>query len=254
MIIIWGTNVETVPVGYVADFCDPCREITSCKVAEIRTLSHLYYIPLGKGQARSYIVGCEKCGRVLPRPLGTYASVLPQPAPIELLVQETNPGAIEIATRSLTLRDRAARGEVDDHAVQSVLTRWFDGVLAKKFSKDRLVPHLDLWSGVLFGLSVVSLVLLGIVMAKQLPTPIMYATMAIAGITWMACAARVCTSVRRFVRNTLEPKLAAELAPLRPTPEVIDKAFARFRAEGQYAQSRYFRGARLCGSAAEHEG
>lgn len=95
MIFIWGKNTRKEVTGIVADWCDLCGGIRAFTLTNIYSVSHVYYIPLGKGTFVGTVRQCHQCGsedncdaRLYVNPLSTDAMV---GRTLDAILQITNP-------------------------------------------------------------------------------------------------------------------------------------------------------------------
>lgn len=62
MFIIWGTKTRKEKLGTVADFCPACHSVRAFTVTKYFRVSHIYFIPLGRGTRKATLRQCWECG------------------------------------------------------------------------------------------------------------------------------------------------------------------------------------------------
>jgi hypothetical protein len=62
MIIIWGTRSRQECLGAVGDWCPACASVRPFTVKNLFRVSHIYFIPLGRGNRVATFRQCWQCG------------------------------------------------------------------------------------------------------------------------------------------------------------------------------------------------
>ena len=95
MFIIWGTRSRQEDGGVVGDWCEGCRAPNFHKLTHYFTVSHVYYIPLGKGQYAGTTRQCTQCGTSSACAATAYSRPLTHQAALGLgidqVLEATNP-------------------------------------------------------------------------------------------------------------------------------------------------------------------
>ena len=95
MIFIWGTKSREEDGGVVGDWCEGCRAPNFHRLTNYFKVSHVYYIPLGKGQYVGTNRRCTQCGTLAACTPTTYSHALTHSQAmglsIEQVLEATNP-------------------------------------------------------------------------------------------------------------------------------------------------------------------
>ena len=59
--LIVGDKIRKRNDGYCADFCPVCRAVRAFSITELNKVSHVYYIPLGRGESVGKEKACTVC-------------------------------------------------------------------------------------------------------------------------------------------------------------------------------------------------
>lgn len=96
MILIWGTSPTKRKIGYVADKCVSCDELAKIEVHRIGQTGHIFWIPLGKGQfIQSYGI-CTSCNSKIALEISDYVQISKnRKAQANDLVKITNPRLLD---------------------------------------------------------------------------------------------------------------------------------------------------------------
>jgi predicted Fe-S protein YdhL (DUF1289 family) len=151
--IIWGTTTRQERIGVVADLCPYCCHVRPFTVVDHFRVSHIYYIPLGRGQHVDRTRQCGGCRRHLTFDEQRYA----QPVAVaqagtmgaDQMLHYTNPalqhrleelGKLEQLAQATAYRDHGADGRLLE-CVQWV--RWLSAAGAQN---DGAMHFLATWS------------------------------------------------------------------------------------------------------------
>jgi hypothetical protein len=92
--IIWGTLTRQQRLGNVADWCRNCRKVRAFVVTKYFRVSHLYYIPMGRGTLAGTVRECWHCCEQYHCDENKYEGFMPEKCvetmPLSELVQQTN--------------------------------------------------------------------------------------------------------------------------------------------------------------------
>lgn len=108
MLIVWGTKVNREPRGTVADHCSVCATVSRFDVTDIYEVSHLYFIPLGRGTRVACTQICLRCSTEFSCEPDSYDAYL-APASADAM----SLGDIIRITNSRLAEARAARRELE---------------------------------------------------------------------------------------------------------------------------------------------
>ncbi|NBC11221.1 MAG: hypothetical protein GVY24_05715 [Planctomycetes bacterium] len=234
MFIIWGTRIRRKPSGRVAAFCEPCDDIRAHRVTEVREVSHLYFIPLGRGSLVGHEGRCEGCRASVALDGEAFAAFVTEPdAPLDDLIARTNPDLPEELERWRDLQARVVEGDISEEERLGLLvnkvTDFADAVQARAAQM-----HIDGWSALAFlGGVALSIVACGWVAASIKDDQAQVIGFLVAALASFAPTLYfLITDVRRFTRRKVIPPLADTLAPLCPSREDLAAALAQVRQTG----------------------
>ncbi len=236
MLIIWGTKVTRTRLGRVADYCMYCREAQPLSIYTLRSVGHLYYIPLGRGEVIGHVGRCTACRHEQTVDPSDYqATIQDTKATLEELVDQTNPDLPERIGQYLAEIDRARAGLSAEEDRQRLLVEPFL-VVAPEAEVRAGAMQLDLWSVLVFPvfLAIPCLAsLLGVMLDGLLGTrgdqAFGWSIVAglLIGITLLLYV--LGTEPRRYARRKYLPMIARSLADLDATEEEIDWALSQLR-------------------------
>jgi len=233
MFIVWGTKVVRKKLGRVADYCPSCCDASPFVLREVRRVSHVYYIPMGRGEVVAHEIVCETCKMDLLVPISRYRSVLNQrDAVMDDLVRETNPGLYDEMVERLGRLERVEGGAATAEERREALIEPFAAVAPKAEARARSA-HID-WPT---GLSLLTVMFLpwGFVVAAfdrpggtndfLLGVGIALAVASLFSLFYFAA-----TGVSRYIRRDLVPTLVRNLRPLSPTLDELEGIVAEMKA------------------------
>jgi hypothetical protein len=94
MFIIWGTKGRQEKLGTVADWCPNCQSARAFTVTKHFRVSHVYFIPLGRGTLVATVKQCWECSTQYHCEEETYDDFLPEKEveemPMSKLIRQTN--------------------------------------------------------------------------------------------------------------------------------------------------------------------
>lgn len=222
MFIIHGTRQKKVPLGFVAEYCGTCRVIREHALTEIRLVSHIYFIPLGAGKAQSLSVACCECGRVMQAALGRYRAAASAPGEaMASLIAATNPEAVVIATRMITMHARVEAGSPTPEDLALFVQTWLLNLPEKDWKRGK-ETHFDLRSTALMVAASSVMVWFFIELGNSNSMGVVEWLLLLVTIgLWVGFGIAIGRTKARYVRDNLEPRLAEALARLKPTPAAI---------------------------------
>lgn len=224
MFIIWGTKRSDRKLGRVADFCPFCDDARACRLIEVRMVSHLYYIPLGRGKVVGHLLWCEHCKDRFGTDPQRYTDVSKdRRASVEELTDATHPQLVDTIAQWIDLRERAERGEADEDERRRLIVHPFVSIAASVAQRCTGI-HFDEQSvGWLLALVVVPSVILlvcSLWMTDDQVVGLAIASIFIVAILLIVSIARDAT---RFIRRRYWRYMVEFIAPLNPTAEELSE-------------------------------
>jgi hypothetical protein len=235
---IWGTKRRERKVGYVADFCPICRELRPFQLVAINMVSHVYWIPLGRGQIVGHIEICQECGiKLKADPTAFIGTVKNLPTGFDQLVANTYPNIYAAYGNRLKMEDRVRSNpwSLDTQDRLTLIRESFTlaaNVLESKFAG---ATEIDLLIGMSLLLTV-AMPMLILILAHSLPaysklheyvgTAIWIST--IGGVS--ALIYSMATAKRRYIKSELLPLLCRALGPLKPSSNEIESVLSGLRS------------------------
>jgi hypothetical protein len=232
LFIVWGTKVRHRNLGYRAEFCRICRQIRPFKVVQIRSVGHIYYIPIGSGTIHGHTMSCEQCGIAINADVEDAMNCSPKRvADLAELIAKTRPQIEQECSGRLDLEARVKSKKLTAQERETLILEPF--LLLNPGIQARSGQILfDKVSGIgCLATIAIPLAIIWIGMARFPGSDETRGKFALgaAGLLTIFTLGALATDGRRFGRRKIVPKLAAALAPLDPTPEEIDRAFAKMK-------------------------
>lgn len=235
MLIVWGTKRVEKKLGWVSDYCPICDDARACRLIEVRMVSHVYYIPLGRGESAGHIRQCRHCKNKFTTDPTKYTRVTKDKRlSVEALTDATNPTLIEGMAELFDLREKAARGEVDDEDRQGLLYQPFTAIIHPVHQRKSGI-HVDGRSGLLLLAMIVLPPLAffvcdavsGTGISIDIATGLAIALFVIFGL-WLIIS--LATDVKRYIRKKFGPLIIKRLAPLNLTVEELQEVMQNLKA------------------------
>jgi hypothetical protein len=223
MLIIHGTRREKTRLGLVAELCHSCRDIRPALVTQITQYSHVYFVPVGSKKVVGYEITCNGCSRTQAAAAVPYQDYCKDdPGDIGLLVELTNPAAVDRLEQRVALEERLAGGTATRADRVAVITETISAAgLPFQTRLRNVLP------ATMFAL-IATAVFIGTwatMMCLPGHDPItLYGSAGAAGLSFAAFIYTAATGKRRIIRRKILPKLAADLAPLDPTTSELAQA------------------------------
>lgn len=233
MIIVAGKKVVRRRLGWVGEFCPICRALECVEVKRLSQVSHLYYIPLGKGKVIAYELTCRGCESLFGTQSVSYTTYGRRPdADVVKVIGETNPESVERHSERLDLEDRVAHGRLTAQERAELIA---EPLIALNFMTTRKVGKGMIPTGA--GFCIVFLVFLvpaAIVAwtAPRTPLEVRAALSAIVAALAVGAYIGFRRGGRGWIRRNLLPRLARSLAPLRPTFEELEAVLLGLARQG----------------------
>lgn len=238
MLIVWGKKKTVRRLGYVAEFCPVCREITPCRLVRIGLTGHLYYISFLKGKLVGHLAQCCVCGYEQAAEPGNYHSQARSPKlPLPQLIQETFPSIHGSRARELArekhLRSGGLTTEEREDAILEGMKLFRDQV--EKLPKATTIT----WPA---GLAMV-LTILAMVGAGQLEEKLRWdekypdldmgnVYLGLLAVGAVVTGTLMILGKTRYVRRKVVPVMARCLRPLHPTREELQYCLDLFLVAG----------------------
>ena len=236
MFIVWGTKKVEKKLGWVADYCPICDEPSKFRLFEVRSVSHLYYIPLGRGQSEGHIRLCKSCKNKVGTDASKYQAVSRNKrASIEELTDETHPNLIEGMAEYLDLREQAEQGEANPQDRHNLMIQPFQSIVYP-VAQRKANTNVDGKSG-LWLLAMVVLPLPVFMLMDALPHPfssdpwIIGAILGLFVILGVGLIISIALDGRRFARRKFGKMIVKRLAPLDPSIEELDEVLTELKAD-----------------------
>ncbi len=237
--MIWGFKPVEQRLGYVADFCPICREITALDVYGVRRVAHVYYLGLGKGKLVGYIGKCQVCGTSIPVDPKKYSKFLDcQEENINALIEQTYPQVMLERADRLEIERRIKFHEPIPLEQRRQLLMEPFGVLAGRVEKVFWQVPLDNRTKVGCSILLLLIMIAGCVTlvwledapAVSLVMGILWILLMGIGVVYVFVEAFL--TPRRIVQREIIPLLAKTLAPLRPTQEELEHVLKVLKGKG----------------------
>ena len=233
MFIVWGKKIVTRKVGYVADFCDFCREPQPFLLKRLGSAGHIYYISFSSGELVGFQRVCQKCKNPFTANPSDYTTTSKKPGELDALTALTYPNLAEVMKTRLELERRVrlnAASFSPEERKSLILERimLFAGKVEARFS----ATHLDKE----IGLAIIVAILLAAfgpeVAGRFLPddAPLTTPYFGIVGIILVGW--QIAVSGRRFMNRQVLPLLAQSLHPINPSDAELEQATAELTKRG----------------------
>lgn len=233
MFIVWGKRVSRKKVGYVADFCPMCREAQTFLLREVRSWSHVYYIPTSASTVRGYERSCQGCGLVVAGAPKQYVAVPRKPAHVRDILARSFPAFDEVYGARLKMEEalRVAPDRLPANVRLALIQQPFlalSPMVEAKFLRNSIDGV-----GLLFLLGGFAIVGLSGAFSSMVPadysTPIMIASLVVGGIVVVFGMG---STAWRYARAKLAPWLGRTLRPLHPSEQEIAQVLAELKQKG----------------------
>ena len=238
--IIWGTKHIRLRQGRVADFCPMCRDVRAFCVVRTNSVSHLYFVPLGRGSTIAVTAECETCGHEMERDPTVYRALAPKRSKDDVgaLVKQTFPDLAQAYAERLELEAELRKSSegipasVREELLREALVN-VSGPVEQIYSRTNLDWR---FGSSLLGALALPMVMTSLAASVSSDANVSGAVGMAAGL--VACAGLVlavyfaATANGRRLRSTVLPRLLTALRPLRPRESELDELLKRFKASG----------------------
>ena len=223
MLIIHGVKREKTKLGLVAELCHRCRDIRPALVTQIKQFHHVYFIPVGDKKVVGYEVACAGCRRIVTVEQVSYRNYCEKdPGDIGMLVELTNPDAVDRLQDRIELEDRIAAGKASRADRIAAITEAITGAgvpVQARLHSVLPTTGVSLMLVLVFGSVCLSMALF------PRPDPVaVYSTGGIAAVSLIFFIRSAASGKKRFIRKRVLPALAADLATLNPTHDELAEA------------------------------
>jgi len=233
MFIVWGKRVMRKKQGYVADFCPMCRELQTFLLREVRSYSHIYYIPTSANSLVGYERVCQGCKLALHGAPRQYVAAPKKPGHVREIVGRSFPAFHEVYGERLRVEEslRISPDGLSPEVRRALIQQPFL-VLSPLVEAQYGRTSVD-W---VIGASLaggVAVVALAAQLTEWLPDDYHTASFVVGGALGLALIIwAFATAVQRFVKRKIVPRAAKTLKPLRPTETEIAAALADLKRMG----------------------
>jgi hypothetical protein len=249
--IVWGKKNRFPLKGHAALFCPFCRELRASQVREMRSVDHLYYVPIGKGEVVGYRLDCAECGAPQYFQSPPVAAIVDDAGTgVEGLVAATNPTIRQDLQGRLELEDEIRSGRIptDPETRMGLLFEPFE-VLSAEMEAGCAETRIDLQStlgclGTIVALPLAAFAagfLADTLMPGAPKEEVVIVAFLSAGVLGLIVTLwQLHRSARRWVEKRMAPHLRRAFEPLRPTRREIEGVMNDFREDG-YQFPRHLR-------------
>ena len=233
MFVHFGKRFSRRKLGFAADFCPICREVRAFRISEVRHVTHLNYIPLGKGDLVHHEALCQRCDTIQPIATLPYSACVPAHKGDAFdLAARTHPDIGDTRAELIELERRADEGTLEPSQRATIIARAIAALdyAARLRKHDGSIRPGAAASGVVSLLAV-----LAAAFAWSDPNAGWIArtvTTVIALGTFLLTVRLAMGSKRWWAAKFAYPKLARALIPLAPTRDELLAATASVSSGG----------------------
>lgn len=235
MILIWGTKFPRKRLGRVADLCPACVSVTAHSLSEVREVSHIYYVGIGRGKPVGHELKCETCEGAFETDAAHYQAVSGDAeARVDALVDETNPDLYEKIYARKDLEERAARGALSAEERMRLMQEALEPV-ARVVEARASQVHFDLraGAGILAAILItVTGALANLALGGRLGENLSTLSGVLALVAALFVVHALATDVNRFIQRCQAQNLVQALGRFHPSPTELDELLASFRRCG----------------------
>lgn len=233
MFIIWGKKRVARKVGYVADFCQVCREPQSFSLNRIGSAGHIYYITFSSGKLVGFERACQKCQTQFPANPDHYVSISKRKIELEALTALTYPNLGEVMIAQIELEDRV-RLDITSFSPDARLALIIDRMMsfASKVESRFAAFHVDKEIGIAIIVAALLMAFGPEVVGHFLPEG---APSALPFFVWAGIILvlwQFIVSGRRFMNRQILPLLARSLHPINPLENELHQVVAELTRRG----------------------
>lgn len=238
--IVWGTKTVFRKLGFVADFCPICRQVTAFRIRRIGSAGHIYFVALGQGQLCGYELTCESCRHAsLYSPQSSFRPCR-QFLSMDQLIAESNPSLPEEMAGRMRLEEeiRSNPSGIPADVREELIAEPFMKVSPLVEERFSSVGKVDGRLGLTLLMAVAGVGLAALIATAEAPDHAGLVTGVAAGVavvlvSWVAMGAG-----RRFFQRSIIPLLQRSLQPLSPSSEEITAVLDQLRQQGHKIGAR----------------
>ena len=232
MWIFYGERDMRTPVGFVADACPSCRNVTAFRVSKVNRVTHIYYfIKLGAGQNLGHERQCLVCNTRMAADTHRYAFIRPSNIGLDDLRAITFPNLDEFYETQQVVAQKiaSAPATLSDDERAMALRQPFAAlapIVQKKFAQTILDRT--------FGLALlawIAALVVGFTATRFMPESKAVVDgigiIFLGGLVGMFIAAA--GGGRRYIRGKILPAIADAVRPLRPSEEEISRIVDEYK-------------------------
>ncbi len=240
MLIYIGKKRQEKAMGYVVDFCPICRELTEFKLTKINDPALSYGIPLATGASVGYLRECVDCQTFMHADPIRYAAFAHRSgtAAIKTLAEATFPRAYKYHGKRLQLEKliRQSPHTIEEKLRVELVAESFEA-LAPTVERRMANIYLDTQMLIVAVLGLLSvfvlpsyLGLLSSSLAENQSTVALVLALifcVILGWQWK-------TAPRRYIRDTIYPRIVKALRILEPSEDEMSFALGIAKRDGKH--------------------
>lgn len=230
MFIIWGKKIVSRKLGYIADFCQICRQSQPFILKRVGSAGHIYYISFSSGDLVGFERTCQKCKNSFAAEPTHYATVAKKSGEVEALAALTYPNLGEVMKTQLALEEKIqsdAASFSPDERQALILERMlsYAGKVEQRFAS----THLDKEIGIAI-IAAVLLMIFGPELVSHFQSEEAPLTTPYFGILGLLLVGwQIAVSGRRFMNRHVLPHLAKALHPLTPSDAELEQAVTELK-------------------------
>lgn len=231
MIIIWGTKLKRIKLGWAADWCDLCREPRAFQVTEVREVSHIYYLSLGKGDLHHHEKECAHCKTVTNADPEEYQEFLSNfTGDMEGLFRATNPDLVGRNRDKIDRTERIKTGALSPDERLQLIAETLVTILPQ-LEQRASATSFDLQSGLgCLGTLVLGFCVIAAAASSQ-PAVLVYFVGFLASVAAIWTLYKLFTDASRYAEKALFPLLVPPLKELKPTEGELEEVLAAFKRQ-----------------------
>lgn len=222
MFVYWGKKVSRHGLGWVGDFCPICLSVECMRVVQLRTVGHLYGVPLGKGTPFARELTCRGCASTFGAAEIAYTKFAAHPgADGPSLAAETSPDVLEDIADRFEVEDRIVAGTLSEDDRLHIIA---EPMVALEYMTTQRLGRGRIPTGA--GLAIIALVFTIPAAAISWASPgtppaFLAASTALVPLLIAASVMGYVRGHRAWVRTILLPRLAPLLQRMDPSPEEL---------------------------------
>jgi hypothetical protein len=230
MLIVWGRKRVFSNEGFVADFCEICRELKGFKLRRVGSIFHLYGIGIGQNRLVGYQRCCETCKTSFHANIDRYKELVKKAESFEELQERSYPSLHQEFADRLKLEEKVkATSTLLTSQERHALIRAPFMLLVPKV--DRLYYRLHFGKGFLIALTVtIGILILGPTLIQDISEEhskfvfVAFLIPACMSIIW-----QIWMSGQNFLRSQIIPVLVSALNNLKPSESELQSVLLELK-------------------------